>query len=523
MIDFKFTILIVALLNVLIGAYVLFKNRENKVNLAFSLVASTLGLWSASMFFYSKPLVLNSLIWIKIVYFFVICMIGSWTYFFKEFLEISNSKIFIVHGVAAPFFIYILLFTNLWIKELVKRPSGPHTILGPAYGFFGLWIAGTIIWITYHWIKKFRRAEGTLRMQLLYIFLGMIIYSLLATVFDVIIPLLTGASKYFWISSYFSLFFVGLSTFAITRYHLFEIRVILTELLVGIIGVISLTQAILARTIKMKVLSWSTFSLFIFFGYLLIKTTYRERNKRKKIEEMYAKLKKLDEAKTEFISIASHQLRTPLTAIKGYISMILEGNYGEIPDQVEKPMKNVFESNERLIDLVNDLLNVSRIESGKLDLNLERGSILKLISEVVEELKIKSQDKDVKIEWNPENLPDIKMDYDKIRQVVMNIVDNAISYTEDGNIEIEAEEKDDKIEITVSDTGEGMTEDEIEHLFDRFSRGKAGNKLNTEGAGLGLYVGKKFIKMHDGKIWAESKGQGEGSTFHIILPKQPKA
>jgi len=357
-------------------------------------------------------------------------------------------------------------------------------------------------------------------MQLFYTYFGMILYASLATIFDVIIPIITGNSSFFWISAYFSLIFIGLTAFAITKYHLFEIRVLLTELLVGLIGLISLLQATLAKTLKMRILSWGAFTLFIFFGYLLIKSTHRQIRRREKIEEMYKKLKKLDKAKTEFISIASHQLRTPLTAIKGYISMILEGNYGKLPEEIKQPMENVYESNERLITLVNDLLNISRIESGKLELELEKSSIEKLITEVIKDLKIKADKKGIDLIWQkPEKeIPEIKIDYDKIRQVVMNIIDNSIKYTEKGKVTVSAKKENDKIKITISDTGEGMNQEEIEHLFERFSRGSAGNKLYTEGAGLGLYVGKKFIEMHNGNIRAESEGQGKGSTFYLTLP-----
>ena len=247
----------------------------------------------------------------------------------------------------------------------------------------------------------------------------------------------------------------------------------------------------------------------------------------KELRRTYAELKKLDNAKSEFLSIASHQLRAPLTAIKGYVSMILDKTYGEVPEKIEKPLKNVSLSNERLIKLVNDLLNISRIEAERMEIKMENLQIEDIIASVVEELKniVKEKGLYLKFEKPKTALPKILIDEDKMRQVILNLIDNAIKYTSNGGITIKLEipalpagRENLKLEIAVSDTGEGMTREEISKVFRSFTRGSAGRKLSAEGAGLGLYIAKKFIEMHNGKIWAESKGRGKGSVFYIKLP-----
>ena len=240
----------------------------------------------------------------------------------------------------------------------------------------------------------------------------------------------------------------------------------------------------------------------------------------KELKEAYEKLKNLDRAKSEFISIASHQLRTPLAAIKGYISMFLEGTYGKLSEKIKEPMENVYKSNERLIKLVNDLLNVSRIETGKIKLELQKTSIEDVISNIINELKIEAEKKNIYLKWQEPKkpLPEILVDRDKIRQVILNLIDNAIRYTNKGGIRIIYQTANKKCQIIIADTGEGMTIEEILHLFESFSRGGAGTQFYSEGAGLGLYVAKKFVEMHKGKIWVESPGKGKGSTFYIELP-----
>jgi len=240
----------------------------------------------------------------------------------------------------------------------------------------------------------------------------------------------------------------------------------------------------------------------------------------KELKSAYEELKVLDKAKSEFISLASHQLRTPLTAIKGYISMILEGSYGKLPGSASKPLNNVLGSAERLIRIVNDLLNISKIELGKMEINKTAASIEEIISACCEEMKPAIENKGLKLIWHkPKSpLPEVEIDKLKIGQVISNLVDNAIKYTQKGEIDIEARKTDSIIRISVKDTGEGLTAEELKMVFEGFTRGAAGIAYWIEGAGLGLYIAKKYVDLHNGKIRVESGGKGKGSIFYIELP-----
>jgi signal transduction histidine kinase len=224
--------------------------------------------------------------------------------------------------------------------------------------------------------------------------------------------------------------------------------------------------------------------------------------------------------KSEFLSIVSHQLRTPLTAMKGYISMMKEATYGKPPARMEKPLQNIYSSSDRLIRLVNNLLKISAIESGKIEMNPQKSSLEEIIASLIEELKHEANEKKLllKFEKPAKPLPEMIIDRDEIRQAILNIVDNAIKYTNSGGVTVKLERTDSKARITVADTGEGMSAEEIKKIFESFSRGPTGTKFWAEGSGLGLYTAKKFAEMHDGRIWAESKGKGKGSTFYIELP-----
>lgn len=238
------------------------------------------------------------------------------------------------------------------------------------------------------------------------------------------------------------------------------------------------------------------------------------------------KLIKLDEAKSEFISIASHQLRTPLTIIKGYISMIIEGNFGELTPGEKDSLEKVYASNERLIQLVENLLNISRIESGRLQYEFKSIQLDDLVDSVVEELEPKAKGKGLKFSYKrpKKKMSPVIVDEEKVRQVVMNLVDNAIKYTKKGSVTVSlkpGKSRDKKIggclEFCVTDSGMGISAEDLPNLFKKFSRGTGSSLIHTEGTGLGLYVARQMIEAHQGRIWAESIGENKGSKFCFKL------
>jgi signal transduction histidine kinase len=250
-----------------------------------------------------------------------------------------------------------------------------------------------------------------------------------------------------------------------------------------------------------------------------VKLTKEVESATKDLRQANEELKNLDRAKSEFISIASHQLRTPLTVIKGYGSMMLEGSFGKMEPMIEENMKKIYESNERLITLVEDLLNISRIESGKLQFNYEVCQLEEIVASVVEEMTSTAKTKGLELKYlAPQKLSAVKIDKSKIRQVIINVIDNAIKYTPKGSVTVSLTENKGLIQFKSEDTGMGIQPTDLVNLFQKFSRGEHVSVLHTEGTGLGLYVGKMMIEAHQGKIWAESEGLDKGAQFYFTLP-----
>jgi signal transduction histidine kinase len=231
-------------------------------------------------------------------------------------------------------------------------------------------------------------------------------------------------------------------------------------------------------------------------------------------------LRDLDKAKSEFLSVASHQLYTPLTALRGYLSMLREGDFGKTPPK-QKPVIDILEkSSERLITLIKSLLDISRIESGRLELNLESIDLAEMIRELVRDLLPNAAAKKLTLEFEEpaRPLPYIVADRQRLRQVLLNFIDNAIKYTSAGRIDVTLRQLDDELIFAVTDTGKGLTRPEIAKLFNKFTRVGGADRFHTEGTGLGLYVAKQIVKEHHGDVEVTSPGTGLGSTFSVHLP-----
>jgi len=229
--------------------------------------------------------------------------------------------------------------------------------------------------------------------------------------------------------------------------------------------------------------------------------------------------KMIDKLKSEFISIAAHQLRTPLSAIKWVMKMVLDGDAGKLNSEQKKLLSKGYLSNERIINLVNDMLNVSRIEEGRYGYTFENGDILKLLVEAVDNLINLIKAKHIKLANDlPKKLPPIYMDQKKMELVMQNIIENAIKYTpEYGTIRYKAKIEDNNLVVSVKDNGVGIPEKEQSKLFTKFFRAENVVRMQTEGSGLGLFIVKNIIERHGGKIIINSQ-EGKGAEIKISLP-----
>lgn len=319
-----------------------------------------------------------------------------------------------------------------------------------------------------------------------------------------------------------------LLSYTIVKFQTFNIKLIGSQALVFVLWFFTFSLLFVGTIENARIVVVINLFLFSIIGFYLIRGVKREVEQRERIEnlakelgEANVKLRELDQMKSEFLSLATHQIRAPLTAIKGYSSMLLEGDFGVLPQKARDSVQIIMKSCQNLINVVGDFLNISRIEQGRMVYEKTNFDISKLVKEVANELipNVSNAGLTLEVEVAEGTSGEINADKDKIKQVIGNLIDNAIKYTVHGGIKILISSDDSKVKVAIKDTGVGIDPKEMDKLFSKFSRTKDANKTNVIGTGLGLYIAKKMTEAHHGNIKVESDGVGKGSTFTIELPR----
>lgn len=233
-----------------------------------------------------------------------------------------------------------------------------------------------------------------------------------------------------------------------------------------------------------------------------------------------AELKKLDEAKSEFIHVASHQLRGPLGAIYNYASLLHQGDFGSLSPKIAEPIQRIFENSERLSRLTENLLDISRLEIGQVVFRLKPIQLETIVENVCEEFEPVAKKRGLKIVFDlpVEKLASVSADESRIRQVIRSLIENSIKYSsEKGWVKVNIRQEGERIIFVVSDNGLGIGAEDLSRLFLKFSRGMNVKKSHLDGSGLGLFVAKQIVEAHGGRIWAESEGLEKGSRFCFEL------
>jgi len=327
-------ILISAIFNFLLGIFVFVKDPSKKINQIFGISGFITAIWVLTNF---MPIVQPISLWVKSGYAFgalvpLIAMLWG-----LELCErkISKRELFLLSSIGIFFFI-ISYLNNFIITDVTRvYPGGFEGETGPFFVSYWICMLGMLVYIAYILISSYLKTEGDKKRQIGYVLIGAVLYMGTVSIVSFILPLI-GIYNFVPLDSPSSIFLLFFTALAITRVHLFEIRVILTEALVIATGLTLLVWAVTAEPFLLKVLGGALFVFFVIFGYQLVRSVIKEIELRAKLERAYQELERIDRAKTEFLSMASHQLRTPLGIIKGYISMMLEGDYGEIPETLKE-------------------------------------------------------------------------------------------------------------------------------------------------------------------------------------------
>ena len=236
------------------------------------------------------------------------------------------------------------------------------------------------------------------------------------------------------------------------------------------------------------------------------------------------RLRELDHLKTSFLANMSHELRTPLNSILGFTQVILEGIDGPLTDYMVSDLQLIEKNGKHLLNLINEVLDMAKIEAGRMSLTIETVDLRELLEDVLETTSSQAREKSIylSLEAKPTELLEINGDRMRLRQVMLNLVGNAIKFTDSGGISVKVNTNYETIKIIVSDTGIGIPSDKLESIFEAFSQVDTSTTRKAGGTGLGLPISRRLVEMHGGKLWAESSGIGDGTNMHLVLPIQGK-
>jgi signal transduction histidine kinase len=518
-----------AAIEFILGAIVFFGDRKNKINQLFFTVAIITGYWIIT-----NPLMALSPsdFWVRHSYAVGILVAPVILVWINFFISKRRNYYFEFFFVLLPsvFFFAVTSFSDLVIKDVqsnfVGGFDGTFGVLFPLFAVYFIVISSNIL---YSITKVYVKNRGLERTQYGYIAFGLYGFGVVTTIVSFFLPLV-GIDTLIPLDSPSSIFFVVAMSFAILKHQLFNIKVIATELLVFLLWIIILIRVVIADTLSESLVNGGLLTLTVVVGIFLIKSVIREVSQREKIELLAGDLQKandrlreLDRQKSEFVSFATHQLRAPLTAMKGYASLILEGDLGKLSNDLRGAITRIYDSSNTLANIVDDYLNISRIELGSMRYTFEPVDLKDLLDNEVGELKPNIEKSKLCVNFHIDKTEKymVSADKDKFKQIIANLVDNALKYTPAGCIDISlikiGKGTERKIQFSVKDNGIGIAPEVMPKLFAKFSRAENGTRQNIHGTGLGLFVAKQIIDAHHGKIWAESMGEGKGSTFFVEL------
>lgn len=506
----------ISIAGILILGFVIFYNNRKSVTtrtfLIFSLFAT---LWSISNYmiyqFHAHALILFIT---RIHMFFAVWyafFIFQLFYVFPDEKKIFSHffKFFIV---PVTLIVAALTLSPLVLSRVANTPVGEVAIIRPGPGIvpFGILVGSLIMGGIVILIRKLRKVSREEKMRFRLILVGVATTFGLHLTFNFIFPIIFANPRLVPLGAVFTFPMVAFTFYAIVKHELFNIKIVATEILTFVLAIVSLIEVILSENTVTLIFRSGVFILVLTFGILLIKSVLREIKLREEIE-------KLSAMKSQFLSFASHQVKSPMTVVKDYADLIADGSFGEVPDKVKETARKIHDSADRLIALVNNLLDLRKLEEGKIEYKFAEMDLNALVKSIVEEMKTLADAKGLALSLEaPQGEIKIKADSEKIRQVIQNLIDNSVKYTEHGYIHVKIQSSNDKCQITVSDSGIGIPPELIPKLFEQFNRGSQEAK-KIQGTGLGLYIAKQFMEAHHGRVWAESAGPGKGSTFIVEM------
>lgn len=516
--------------NLILGFIVFFRETRSATNILFLIQTIILSFWSSANYLSYQINDLDlSLLLVRLVMFFavpnsVVFLILMHTFPEPQIRMNKKNLLGLLAITVLTMGISLSPFLFSGIEQIAG--SAPKPIIAPGMILF---VAVAILSIPagiFFLIKRFRASTGVQRLQFRDILFGVILMFSLIIIFNFALPSFFGNSRFIPLSAIFTLPFIGLTAYAIFKHHLLNIKVVATEILTFLLTLAAFVEIIFAKTFVEIILRSGVFALLLGIGVMLIRSVRREVEQREKLEVLTRelstaneKLKELDVQKSQFLSFASHDLKSPINIIKQFATLIADGTYKE-PAKIAETIQKIKTTADRATHLVDDFLDIRKIEEGHMDYAFEAKDVVSFVKGITEDYApVARAEKNIEVSFESKVASaNVKMDTTRLRQVFQNLLSNSLKYTEAGWIKVLVTEEQKSILISVKDSGLGMDKQLLPILFEQFRRDPTVAK-KIQGTGLGLYISKQIVIAHGGEVWAESEGKGFGSTFFVRLPK----
>lgn len=515
-------------ITVFLGLLVLLHNRHGAANVIFIIHSLVGGVWAFVSYFSIVAPPETALIWIRLVIFCAVPYVFLFFLFVQNFPENEFVKKKLAFGATlACMGLMMLLALSPWVFDHTTVVNGKiFPVIGPLMPVFAPILIIFFLLTVIQVLRNFFKGSGDLRKQWIAIGSGLIVaYSLL--IFLVFLRVIAFNDVTF--VPYSPLFIIPIflgAAYAILREHLFNVKVVAAEVMTFFLLLASFIEVLNSESTFALALGLVVVAATVVFGMLLIQSVLREVKQREELQKLYEQLdvknkelSDLSRFKSELLSLASHQIRSPLAAIKGFASLILDGSYGPLTDNVKTAVEKMKKSSEELIGLINTLLDVRKVEEGKMEYVFTKTDLNKIVTDVVGLLQPLAEIKKLEFKFDsPGHEVWVNADGEKLKQVIQNLTDNAIKYTPAGFVHLELKEDAGTATVSVTDSGVGFSPELGPHLFEEFVRDDRVKK-QILGTGLGLYIARKIAEAHGGTISAESPGEGKGSSFKMKVPE----
>lgn len=570
-------ILIACVITMIVLSFVIYRHSKGEISsrLFFFCILSAI-VWVLTNLFANIAILKGdtsySIIWTKLTLigptFLPLILILFANSFPENKISLNKVHIWALSIITLSVLLFIPTKYNIESVTIINPSQMKSSFVpGPLLIIFMIYLIFGIFTTTYILVKKYLIAEEIGKLQIKNILIGLIVSLMIGLLTSLILPLF-GNSNFINIAPASTIFLIIFTSYAIIKYQLLDVKLIVAETVTYLVLIVLLIELLFSSSLAEGLLRLFFLLVMGYGGSVLISSMHNEikqKEQSQKLSQQLAEanqhLKELDHMKSEFVSLASHELLTPVSAIEGYLSMILDEKLATVDDpKAAQYLDRIYRSARRLARLIADMLNVSRIEENRLLVEKTDVDLSTLIKHVIEEIKFKAEEKKQKIIFNNPDGWKTYGDPDKIKEILINLLGNSIKYSKNpGEIHIEISEVlssvvndrwnqienemknkplDDQeaiksivnsdyrqiigekqLLISIKDHGIGIPKEELPKLFKKFHRVGDYTKVESQGTGLGLYISRALVELHHGRIWADSEGENKGATLTFSLPK----